>query len=231
MQTAKVHLSLKSVMRDSYDSLHTVATASLDIPLSETVETFKGKVLGLLGEYAELYDVHHSQCRFLVGSKVITPEEDNKTLSEIGVDHDGEVHVVLPIGHAPASPKQPAAVLTSAAASSTLPSSSVAAKHVVHLELKSVLRDSYDSFHTAAKASLDIDLDTETVESFKTKALVLLGEFTEIRDVHHTKCHFTVGTSVIGADKDGLKCKDAGIDHNCEVHVILPHGHDSVLCK
>lgn len=219
--SGKVHLVLKSVMRDSYDSLHTVSSSAIDVPLSETVESFKTKALAALGEITELYDVHHTKCRFLVGAKIISSDEDSKTLAEVGVKHDESVDVILPIGHDVASPKtKPAA--------STSPSPSSSSKKI-HLELKSVLRDSYDSLHTAATGSVDIDVDTETVEGFKVKALAVLGEFAEIRDVHHTKCKFNIiggNAAQLTAEKDSQTCKQVGLDHDAKVEVLLPIGHD-----
>ncbi len=92
--TVKVHL--KSVLRDSYDTMQTAAKADVEVNKTDKVLDFKAKALAALGEFTELRDVHHTQCRFVgAGARIIGPEDDDKTLAEIGLTHECEVHVVL----------------------------------------------------------------------------------------------------------------------------------------
>ena len=103
----------------------------------------------------------------------------------------------------------------------------------VHLHLKSYIRDSYGSYLTTGKVALDVAA-SETVGSLKVKALLSLGEFDEVRNLepgHHSKCQFSVGPIILTEADDGKTLAAAGVAEGAEVHVMLPYGHDSALCK
>lgn len=224
----KIHLELRSVMRDSYDSFHTVGRASTDILASDSVESFKFKALAALGEFAEIRDVHHTACRFVAGPRVISSDDDAKTCAEVGLQNNVEVHVILPIGH-DSILAVPASSSSTASSTSAVPSSPT---FKIHVHLKSVIRDAYDSVEPVAKAELEVNA-TDSIETLKEKAFGALGEIDELQDVHHTHCKFFVtgGKGMLNSSDDNKTVAQVGIKEGDEIHVMLPIGHDSVLIK
>lgn len=227
----KIHLELRSMMRDSYDSCHTVGRAAIDILASDTVEAFKCKALAALGEFAEIRDVHHTKCRFIAGPKLIASEDDAKTCAEIGLQNNVEVHVMLPIGHDSALATPSSSAAAAASSSSPVSSPSSPSRFKIHVHLKSVIRDAYDTVEPVAKAELEV-LGGDSIESLKAKAFAALGEISELRDVRHTQCKFHVaGKGMLTAADDDKSVAQFGVKEGDEIHIVLPIGHDSVLVK
>jgi hypothetical protein len=216
-----IHLKVQSDMRDSYGSHHTVGRAAIELDITESVERLKFLALAALGEFSELRDVHHTACKFVVGTKFLSAADDSKLVSEVGVSDNAELHVLLPFGHDSVL-AQPANAAAAAAAS---PASPASPKHKIHVALKSEIRDSYDGVVTAGRSEVDVD-PNDTIERFKALCFGALGEIEEIADVHHTHCSFHVeGGGILRSDDDGKRVKDfPEIKNGAKVDIMLPLG-------
>lgn len=216
----KLHIHLMSEMKDAYQGHHTVGRAAIDVSPSDTVEKMKFAAFAALGEFAELRDVHHTTCRFICGTRVISAADDSKSVSEVGVAQGAELHVILPFGHDSilCQPQAPAAAKANAEPASPTVK--------IHARLKSMIRDSYDGVVPAGKGEIDVDVNTSILD-FKGKIFGALGEIDELRDIHHTHCSFLVeGGDILSSDKDSKRIKDFPfIKDGVTIDVMLPIGH------
>jgi len=224
-----VHIALKSEIRDAYDSLIVAGKCEIDVLATDTVEQFKVAALAALAEFSEmrtLEDKHRSHCKFLLNGGTLSDADNKKSVAQVGLQDKAEVHVLLPSFEAPASPSSSPARRAVAE-----PGSPASPKVRLHVHLKEVMRDAYDSCHSVGQVTIEV-LPSDTVQRLKMMAFGALGEFDQLSLVEQKReaeCKVLLNGRLLPLADDAKTCAAVGLQDNAELTVFLPIGHDSIL--